>query len=80
MTLRAEDVSVAREQIVSRSSDTILRARTPVSSALVAGTAGVAALATVTAPFMARYGWDRDELYFLSASHHPALGYVDFPP
>ena len=29
---------------------------------------------------MSRYGWDRDELYFLSAAHHLALGYVDFPP
>jgi len=34
----------------------------------------------LVAPFMSRYGWDRDELYFLSAAHHPALGYVDFPP
>jgi 4-amino-4-deoxy-L-arabinose transferase-like glycosyltransferase len=34
----------------------------------------------VTAPFMSRYGWDRDELYFLSAADHLALGYVDFPP
>ncbi|HLY48817.1 MAG TPA: hypothetical protein VKR21_06425, partial [Solirubrobacteraceae bacterium] len=29
---------------------------------------------------MARYGWDRDELYFRTAAHHLALGYVDFPP
>jgi 4-amino-4-deoxy-L-arabinose transferase-like glycosyltransferase len=41
--------------------------------------AGMALIAATT-PFLGRYGWDRDELYFLSATHHLALGYVDFPP
>ena len=44
------------------------------------GLAAAAVLVAVTSPFMSRYGWDRDELYFLSAAHHLALGYVDFPP
>jgi 4-amino-4-deoxy-L-arabinose transferase-like glycosyltransferase len=56
------------------------RARDPARATFLVGLIGVLALVAVTAPFMSRYGWDRDELYFLSAAHHLAFGYVDFPP
>ena len=56
------------------------RARISARETFLIGLAGAVALVAITAPFMSRYGWDRDELYFLSAAHHLALGYVDFPP
>jgi len=34
----------------------------------------------VTMVFAGRYGWHRDELYYLASARHPALGYVDYPP
>jgi len=37
-------------------------------------------VAALTVGFLGRYGWDRDELYYLSAAKHLAAGYVDFPP
>jgi 4-amino-4-deoxy-L-arabinose transferase-like glycosyltransferase len=57
-----------------RGSDTLPRlARGPVL--------GVAAFAfAVLMLVSASYGYHRDELYFLEASHHMAWGYVDQPP
>lgn len=34
----------------------------------------------VTMAVADRYGWHRDELYYLASSKHLALGYVDYPP
>jgi 4-amino-4-deoxy-L-arabinose transferase-like glycosyltransferase len=47
---------------------------------MLAGLLVGALKAALTLPFIGRYGWNRDELYFLEAAKHPALGYVDFPP
>jgi 4-amino-4-deoxy-L-arabinose transferase-like glycosyltransferase len=46
-----------------------------------AGIALIAAVAfAVEMAVGARYGYDRDELYFLAAGQHLAFGYVDQPP
>src|SRR2546423_2943586 len=39
-----------------------------------------AAKVGVTMAVADRYGWHRDELYYLASSRHLALGYVDYPP
>lgn len=57
-----------------------VKVRTTSREAWCAGIGAAALQVALTAPLLGRYGWDRDELYFRSAAHHPALGYVDFPP
>ena len=54
--------------------------RTTVRSTLAVSVLAALVPALVGLAFLGRYGWDRDELYFLEASHHLAFGYVDFPP
>ena len=43
---------------------------------------GIPALVAVLLhlPFLERYGWFRDELYYVACGLHPAFGYVDHPP
>jgi 4-amino-4-deoxy-L-arabinose transferase-like glycosyltransferase len=53
---------------------------TPLRASLAAGAIAAVTQAAIVIPFLGRYGWDRDELYFLSAARRPTWGYVDFPP
>jgi hypothetical protein len=53
---------------------------TPLPTARGATLALLAATVLVHLPAMARYGWFRDELYYVSCAKRLAWGYVDQPP
>jgi hypothetical protein len=49
-------------------------ARTPLRQALCVGALAAFVKLALALPFLAQYGWDRDELYYLQASRHLSLG------
>jgi 4-amino-4-deoxy-L-arabinose transferase-like glycosyltransferase len=55
-----------------------MRERAPIAWRPVAGLAAVKVVASMA--FADRYGWHRDELYYLASARHLQLGYVDYPP
>lgn len=69
-----------RTQIRDWSGGAVFTSRRPAASAIVIvlALAGVKLLATLATS--GRYGYHRDEFYYIACGRHLALGYVDFPP
>ncbi|HUY97916.1 MAG TPA: glycosyltransferase family 39 protein [Verrucomicrobiae bacterium] len=62
----------------SRSTSPTAAGRRPVSGAVIVAALALAAVLAHLA-VAGRYGYFRDELYYLAAGHHLQLAYVDFP-
>jgi hypothetical protein len=59
----------------------MMSAPSPATSLAVAWLAMIAAIALgLHLACLTRYGWFRDELYYMVCADHPSLGYVDHPP
>jgi hypothetical protein len=58
----------------------VLTVATPPSIAWLPVLVIVAVKLVLTLAFDNRYGWHRDELYYLDSGQHLAFGYVDYPP
>ncbi len=52
--------------------------RPPLAVTLLLGVVAVGF--AIHASCLTQYGWFRDELYYVTCTHHPAAGYVDQPP
>jgi dolichyl-phosphate-mannose-protein mannosyltransferase len=80
MTTHAASTAAASSAGASRGQRATRPRLTPLRISLAVGSLAAAAQAAVVVPFLGRYGWNRDELYFLSAARRSTWGYVDFPP
>src|SRR6266699_2473552 len=70
----SEKHSYAGQEIVGASEESLF-SRSMMIAWLLAGAAALLQMLT-----NGRYGYFRDELYFLACGDHLALGYVDFAP